>query len=97
VETDTADCDGRYTAGHVTEMTLEERCDLFGDIFFKERVIGSTVNLHGHGTLTVKPEGVEWREQTDEGYRHVEVTWCEEECSDTRTWKRDHRAESMGY
>jgi hypothetical protein len=91
------DCDGDYSAGNVYEMTLEERCDAFGDLRFKERVMGSVVSLHGYGTLTVKPEGMDWDEQTEEGFVAVAVEWCEDECSDTRSWQRDHRAEAMGY
>ena len=96
VETDSADCDGRYTSGRIDEMTLQERCDQFGDLHFKERILGNAVTLHGHGTLTVTPDGLSWHEQTEEGYRANEVRWCEEDC-EGRTWQRDHRAESMGY
>jgi len=97
VTEESRDCDGRYSGGHVDEMTLEERCDQFGDLHFKERVAMNVVSLHGHGELTVTPSGLSWHEQTDEGYRAATVRWCEEECSDERSWQRDHRAESMGY
>lgn len=91
------DCDGAYSSGNVYEMTLEERCDQFGDLRFKERVMGSVVSLHGHGELTVTPEGLDWHEETEEGFVAVAVEWCEEECADKRSWQRDHAAEAMGY
>lgn len=97
VRNQSRDCDGDYSSGHVTEMTLEERCDSFGDLHFKERVIADVVNVHGYGTLTVTPDGVDWHEQTEEGYRAAEVRWCEDECREERPWQRDHRAEAAGY
>ena len=97
VSTHSRDCDGDYSGGHVVEMTLEERCDRFGDLHFKERVLGDTVTLHGHGTLEVTPDGLSWHEQTDEGYRAARVRWCEEDCPTERSWQRDHRAEAAGY
>lgn len=98
VETESQDCDGRYTSGRVEEMTLQERCDQFGDLHFKERVLANVVSLHAEqGTLTVTEHGLEWREQTEEGYRATDVEWCEDDCSEERPWQRDHRAEAMGY
>lgn len=96
VETDSRDCDGRYTGGHVLEMTLQERCDAMGDLHFKDRVLASVVSLHSDGTLTVSEDGMSWHERTDEGYRDAEVRWCEDDCEDA-SWQRDHRAEEMGY
>jgi len=97
VSTSSRDCDGDYSGGHLDEMTLQERCDQFGDLHFKERVMGNVVSLHGHGTLTVTPTGLSWSEQTEEGYSAAEVRWCEDECEDERPWRRDHRAEAAGY
>lgn len=97
VSTSSADCDGTYSGGQVYEMTLQERCDMFGDFAFRERVLGSVVNLHGHGRMDVTPDGIEWREQTEEGYRAAEVRWCEDDCPEERSWQRDHRAEAAGY
>ena len=91
------DCDGDYTAGHVYEMTTQEKADQFSDLVFKDRVLANVVSLHGYGTLTVTPEGIEWREDTEEGYRAVDVRWCEDECPEERSWQRDHRAEAAGY
>jgi hypothetical protein len=97
VETSSRDCDGDYSGGHTDEMTTQERCDQFGDLHFKERVLGNVVTLHGEGTLEVSPSGLHWHEQTEEGYRRADVTWCEDECEDERPWQRDHRAEAAGY
>jgi len=92
------DCDGDYSSGgNVYEMTTQERCEEFGDLHFQQRVVGYTVSLHGHGELKVTPEGVEWYETTDEGYRATDVQWCSDECPAERSWQRDHRAEAMGY
>lgn len=91
------DCDGKYTFGRVEEMNDEERGDDLGDLHFKDRVLSNTVTLHGHGELTVKPEGLSWFEQTDEGYRESTVRWCEDDCPDMRSWQRDHSAEAAGY
>ena len=99
VETSSRDCDGTYTAGHVMELTLEERCDQFGDLHFKDRVMASIVTIHGHGTLTVTPSRLSWHEQTEEGYRAAEVRWCEDDCPEAgwKSWHRDHSAEAAGY
>jgi hypothetical protein len=96
-ESSSRDCDGDYTSGNVYEMTTLEKAASLGDLEFKDRVITNIISVHAHGTLTVKPTGVSWHEQTDEGYRHTDVEWCEDECADKRTWQRDHRAEAMGY
>ena len=98
VSSNSRDCDGSYSGGHVIEMTLQERCDQFGDLHFKERVLASTVSLIAdHGTLEVTEHGLSWHEQTEEGYRASEVVWCEDDCPDERSWQRDHRAEAAGY
>lgn len=96
VDTGSRDCDGTYSGGHVEQMTLEERCDSMGDLHFKDRVLAGVVSLHGTGRLKVTPEGLEWFEQTDEGYRAADVRWCEDDCEEA-SWQRDHRAEEMGY
>jgi hypothetical protein len=96
VDSRSRDCDGTYSSGYVCEMTTEERTGEFGDLRFQERVLGNAVTLHGHGTLEVTPDGMSWWETTDEGYRAVEVRWCEDDCPEA-SWQRDHRAEEMGY
>ena len=96
VDTESRDCDGRYTGGLVIEMTLQERCDAMGDLHFKERVLSSVVSLHSTMRVEITPDGISYHEQTDEGYRTGDVRWCEDDC-DEASWQRDHTAERMGY
>lgn len=96
VETDSRDCDSRYTGGHVLEMTTQERADAFPELTFKDRVLVGVVSLSGDGLLTVTEDGLSWHEQTEEGYRTAEVRWCEEDCEEA-SWQRDHTAEAAGY
>lgn len=97
VETDARDCDGRYSQGYVLEMTTLERADVFPDITFMRRVMSDTVRVYGiHGVLNVTPNDLTWSETTDEGYRVVNVRWCEDECEEC-TWQRDYTAEREGY
>ena len=97
VETESQDCDSRYTGGRVDEMTTEEVNEEFPEMVFKDRVVADIIFLHGYGTLTVTPEKVTWNESTEEGYRWVEVTWCRDNCSGLVSWHRDHAAEAAGY
>lgn len=99
VSTDSADCDGRYSRTYVETPTEAERADDFSDLVFKERVLAAYVSVVPGIVVKVEVtmDGFTAAETTDEGYRHVEVEWCEyEECDDAPTY-RDHRAESMGY
>lgn len=91
------DCDGDYEHRHVDRPNALERTEEFGDLAFKERVMGSVVSLHAEGALTVTPEGMHWNQPTDEGYVHTEVWWCDEDDCDDKSTQRDFRAESMGY
>lgn len=97
MEYSTRDCDGTYTGGNVYEMTTQEKAEEFGPWVFQQRVVATTVNVHGYGTLVVTPLGITWDEPTEEGYRAVEIRWCEDECPQERSWQRDHRAEEAGY
>ena len=97
VETESQDCDSRYTGFCVDEMTTPERNETFPDLVFKGRVIAGIISVHAYGTLTVTPEGVTWSESTEEGYRRVEVTWCRDTCHGLLSWHRDHAAEAAGY
>jgi hypothetical protein len=38
-----------------------------------------------------------WTEQTDEGGRTAEATFCTDECDTQASLYRDHRAEAAGY
>jgi len=77
-------------------MTDDERADEFADLRFQERVVGGTVSFHSTGELKVTPLGATWIEPTDEGWRHVEIVWCEDDCAEVSTF-RDHTAEANGY
>lgn len=92
-----ADCDGRYSGGRVEHPVSTERTNQFGDLHFKERLLGDVVSFHRHGTVTVTPDGFTWHCDTDEGHEHTVVEWCEDEGCDDKRWQRDHRAEAMGY
>jgi hypothetical protein len=106
VSSESSDCDGRYSRTYVIDQTDEE---LNGSPFdgydgeeaFRLRVlqyIGSTTPEYG-GRLSIAPGGDEytWAEQTDEGYRHVEATFCREDDADEKSTQRDHSAEASGY
>lgn len=97
IEIESRDCDGMYSVGRVDKMTAKERTETtFSDLAFKDRVITSIISVHGYGSLNVTPEGVFWNESTEEGYRRVDVTWCNDTCA-TLSWQRDHSAEAAGY
>lgn len=98
VVTHSSDCDGSHERRYLDVMSLEERCDQFGDIAFRERVLGDVVSLHSTGTLAVTPDKIDWDEQTEEGYRHVTVKWCDEDkCYHRLPPQRDFRAELTGH
>lgn len=101
VSTAAADCDGPMYREFVQEMNDEERTnDEYGDLVFKERILGNHVSFHSEFGVAVKvsAEGFTMHEQTDEGYRSADVTWCEdEECDPNSYSQRDVYAEQMGY
>jgi hypothetical protein len=83
VEKASADCDGTYVHEDHIGLTSEDRADQFGDIHFRERIVGQTVNSYCGlgGRLDVRSHedmvvSLEWNEPTDEGYRHVSVDFC---------------------
>lgn len=98
--------------GHEYVMTLtdEERqmhedangINDFHDLVFKGRVLVSVVSLDPSGPdsdaeVHLRSDGFTYDEPTDEGYRHAEVTWCEDECDQNASSQRDVYAEMMGY
>lgn len=98
VYTTSQDCDGKYERSHVDRPSAIERTEEFGDLHFKERVMGSVVSLHAeNGNLNVFPDRMFWTQNTDEGYEHAEVHWCEEDDRDDKSTFRDHTAERAGY
>lgn len=98
VDTASRDCDGTYLGGFTEVPNDDERRSEFGDLHFQGRVLRNIVTLHGYGTLTVNPDGLEWSEQTEEGYSRAEVRWCHDiTCREDKRWQRDLQAEAAGY
>lgn len=97
VSSQARDCDGTYLKDWTEVPTTEERTSEYGDLEFQERVLASIVTLHGYGELRVQPEFLSWVEETEEGYRSVDVTWCDSDTCDRTSSQRDLTAESMGY
>lgn len=97
------DCDGLYTRDYVMTPNGAEHLGEFGELEFRDRVMGSIVSMAGlGGVLTVTPldDGMarlEWNEPTDEGYRQVDATFCIDDCDTGENHFRDHAAEAAGY
>lgn len=100
-ETESADCDGRYSRTNtVIPWSDEEEFD------FERRVLTMVADPTpmGGGKLEVTPLEdqawrLEWSESTEEGFRHVEATICRDEScnTDEPAIQRDHSAEAAGY
>ena len=74
------DCDGSYDYDRVACPTAEEQADTFGDLMFKRRMVDEIMSIVAEdGTLTVRRDFIEWRENTEEGYRYAIAEWCGEE------------------
>ena len=97
VSTRSRDCDGEYLHEHTARANSLERTEQFGDLAFKERVMGNTVSFHSDGILTVAPHGLYWNQPTDEGYTATSVVWCEEDDCNDKPVYRDFAAERAGY
>jgi len=108
VSTASADCDGPFYQEYVTELNDDERAmheqangvNDFHDLEFKARVLSNHVSFHSEAGVTVNvgQDGFSMHEQTDEGYRRADVTWCEDEaCDPNAASQRDVFAEQMGY
>lgn len=96
--TESSDCDGRYSRESIREIETSELRDEFGDITFKQRILGTLLSIYQKGTLDVTPDGAEWNQPTDEGHINVLVEWCDDpECSPPKYGFRDHSAEAAGY
>lgn len=94
------DCDGLYTRDYILAPSGDE-----DEWQFENHVLTMVVDTapkYG-GTLTVSPRfddgthRLEWHEQTDEGYRHREATFCRDDCDFAESSFRDHTAEAAGY
>lgn len=91
------DCDGVVSSGSIVRPELSHRRSQFGDLQFKEAVLGSHVHFHQEGRVEIRPDEVEITQYTDEGYRQTMIAWCDSKCSGDERWYRDHVAEAAGY
>lgn len=91
------DCDGVVSSGSIVQPDLSHRRHQFGDLLFKEAVLGSCVHFHQEGRVEIRPDEVEITQYTDEGYRQTMIAWCDSKCSGDGRWYRDHSAEAAGY
>lgn len=107
VHTASSDCDGPLYRDYTVFLNDEERLEHlrqdgvndFFDLHFKERILASQVSFHSEygASVDITATGFAYREQTDEGYRSAEVTWCEDEGCGESYSQRDVYAEMMGY
>ena len=91
------DCDGDYSSGYVLTLSHEESTAPFGELAFMDRVMLSLTRPRTMAELRVSLLGLEWHEDTEEGFVRTSVTWCEDDCTIPAPWQRDHRAEAAGY
>lgn len=104
IATATADCDGPMYRDYTVFPNDDERAEHerqngindFSDLRFKERILGSQVSFHADSEVLVSSGGFSVSERTDEGYRRADVTWCEDDCTESYS-QRDIYAEMMGY
>lgn len=106
VASESRDCDGGHGYDYIVALSKKERKEHkkadgvndFHDLHFKERVLGGIVSFHAEAEVHVYAEGFRYSEPTEEGYRAVEVTWCEDEdCDPNASSQYDQYAEMMGY
>lgn len=110
VETYARDCDGGHGNEYTMGMNDDERGEResaggindFSDIHFMNRVMTGLAGPYAveyKMTVNVGPEGFCVREETDEGYREANVTWCRDEGCDPNAQGPvyDEYAEAMGY
>lgn len=93
------DCDGEYVHELTVMPTDEERCNIFGDMEFKQRMISESISITGFGgTLEIDGDTFTWYEKTEEGHVRVDGEWCYD-CSETNKSPsfRDLAAEAAGY
>lgn len=108
VASSSADCDGEHGHDYIVALSKKERKEHkkangindFHDLHFKSRVLSNAVSfspLSGAKVL-IDDSGFTCTEATEEGYRFVEVLWCEDEsCDPNAASQYDQFAEMMGY
>lgn len=105
VESESADCDGRYSRTYVMERhTFTQSEDEFIG-----HVMDMIVSTDAHdGTLKITQNALtiegrrfypvfEWSQSTEEGFTHSKVTFCLDDDADAPATQRDHSAEAAGY
>lgn len=105
VSTASADCDGPTYRDYVEVFNDAERAESqqevndFSDIHFMQRVMMNVCSPYAvhQMRITVDETGIEYSEQTEEGYRSGEVRWCRDDCDTGEAHYRDVYAEQMGY
>ena len=108
IATASADCDGPMHRDYTVFVSDEAKaksaaCDGINDFWeieFRRDILNSQISLYAidHGLrMTATEAGFEWKEETDEGYRGGEVTWCDDESCHPSYSQRDVYAEMMGY
>lgn len=106
IATGTSDCDGPMYRDYTVFLNDEEKAEHerqdgvndFHDLHFKSRILGDMVSFSPFVAVKVEvtTHGFTASEETEEGFRHCEVTWCEHECGESYS-QRDIYAEMMGY
>lgn len=100
VDSTQRDCDGQYDRSHINEYkgSMLQEAGIKGCYWINEE-IGSIVSIwEGGGKLEViSANQVSWYTPTEEGYEHIELTFCSDDCNTDNSTYRDHTAESMGY
>lgn len=105
VESESADCDGRYSRTYVMERdTFTQSEDEFiGHV--QDMIISSDAQ---DGTLKITQNQLtthgrqyypefEWSQSTEEGFTYSKVRFCLDDDADTPATQRDHSAEAAGY
>lgn len=102
---DSRDCDSRYTGYSILTCAQFEDVEHEDDVW--DQAVRSEITTHGIQKVEIEVDPYDrtrrkasFDEQTDEGYRSVNlrgcyVPWCEH--VDHQPQHRDHTAESMGY
>lgn len=107
VSTASADCDGpiyrsyvaTYNRAETAEHESAQGVNDFSDIHFMQRVMMNHCSPFAvrQMRVTLDETGVEWHEDTEEGYRNGEIRWCRDDCDTDETGYRDVYAERAGY
>ncbi len=108
--TSSRDCDGghgnewieRLNEAELAEHVAADGVNDFHDLHFKARILSNAVSFNFSegfdAEVHITDSGFDYREPTEEGYRAVEVRWCEDEdCVEPRNCVYDEYAQMMGY